>query len=191
MKNIAVFASGSGTNAQKIIEYFNQNNNKTAKVALVVCNKENAGVLSVARAADVPFVVISKVQLNDETFMLNLLHEHKIDFIVLAGFLLLVPAFLTTHFNQKIINIHPALLPKYGGKGMYGKFVHEAVWQNHETQTGITIHYASEHYDEGDIIFQAPIALLPEDTPTTIAQKVQQLEHFYYPLVIENLLSAK
>lgn len=191
MKNIAVFASGSGTNAQKIIEHFNQSSNKTAKVALVLCNKENAGVLTVARAANVPFVVVSKAQLNDETFMLNLLHEHKVDFIVLAGFLLLVPAFLTTHFNQKIINIHPALLPKYGGKGMYGKFVHEAVWQNRESQTGITIHYASEHYDEGDIIFQAPIALLPEDTPTTIAQKVQQLEHFHYPLVIEILLSAK
>jgi phosphoribosylglycinamide formyltransferase-1 len=191
MKNIAIFASGSGTNAQKIIEHFNQSSNKTAKVALVLCNKENAGVLTVARAANVPFVVVSKTQLNDETFMLNLLHEHKVDFIVLAGFLLLVPAFLTAHFNQKIINIHPALLPKYGGKGMYGKFVHEAVWQNRESQTGITIHYASEHYDEGDIIFQAPVALLPEDTPTTIAQKVQQLEHFHYPLVIENLLSAK
>lgn len=191
MKNIAIFASGTGTNAQKIIEHFNLNYSKVAKVVLVVSNKENAGVINVARSASVPFVVVNKTQLNDETFMLNLLREHKVDFIALAGFLLLVPAFLITHFHHKIINIHPALLPKYGGKGMYGKFVHETVWQNRETQTGITIHYASEHYDEGDIIFQAPVAIMPEDTPTTIAQKVQQLEHFHYPLVIENLLSAK
>lgn len=189
MKKIAVFASGTGSNAQKIIEHFNLQNSSAAQVALVVCNKENAGVLEVAANANVPSIVISKAQLNDADFILELLKKHEIDFIVLAGFLLLIPHFLVQNFQKKIINIHPALLPKYGGKGMYGHFVHEAVWKNKEKETGITIHYVNEHYDEGDIIFQAKITLNDDDTPKMIAQKIHLLEHAHFSSVIENLIS--
>ena len=187
MHHIAIFASGSGTNALKIIEHFQAAS--TAKVALVVCNKRDAGVLDIARRHTIPSVVISKQDLNNPQQILPLLSAHQIDFIVLAGFLLLIPDFLIQQYNKRIVNIHPALLPKYGGKGMYGKFVHEAVFQNKEHTTGITIHYASENYDEGDIIFQASTTLSETDTPESIAQKVQQLEHEHFAPVIEKLLT--
>lgn len=190
MKNIAIFASGSGSNAQKIIAHFNTKKSLVGQVVLVVCNKENAGVLQIAAAAQVPSAVLTRTQLNNEDYMQALLQKHHIDFIVLAGFLLLIPEFLTRYFHHKIVNIHPALLPKYGGKGMYGKNVHQAVWQNRESQTGITIHFANEHYDEGNIVFQASTEITAADTPETIAQKVQQLEHQHFPAVIEKLLKG-
>lgn len=191
MKKVAVFASGTGSNAKNIIEHFNGRNSSIAKVELVVCNKENAGVLQHAANAGVESVVITKQQLNDELFMLELMQKHQIDFIVLAGFLLLIPKFLAEKYHKNIINIHPALLPKYGGKGMYGSFVHQAVWENREKETGITIHFVNEKYDEGDIIFQAKAAIENNDTPTIIAKKVQQLEHQYFVSEIEKLLIKK
>ncbi|HRN93865.1 MAG: phosphoribosylglycinamide formyltransferase [Chitinophagales bacterium] len=191
MKKVAVFASGTGSNAKNIIEHFNGRNSSIAKVELVVCNKENAGVLQHAANAGVESVVITKQQLNDELFMLELMQKHQIDFIVLAGFLLLIPKFLAEKYHRSIINIHPALLPKYGGKGMYGSFVHQAVWENREKETGITIHFVNEKYDEGDIIFQAKAAIENNDTPTIIAKKVQQLEHQYFVSEIEKLLIKK
>ncbi len=186
MQHIAIFASGSGTNARKIIEYFISS--KRIKVALIVSNKADAGVLQIAREFGLPAVVINKHQLADENYITTLLENHKIDYIILAGFLLLIPVFLIQKFPRRIVNIHPALLPKYGGKGMYGKYVHEAVFKNKEHESGITIHFASEHYDEGDIIFQKSVALSESDTPEIIAQKVQQLEHQFFPKVIEELM---
>jgi phosphoribosylglycinamide formyltransferase-1 len=187
MQHIAIFASGSGSNARKIIEYFS--NSTDVKVALVVSNKTDAKVLQIANEFDLPNVVIDKSQLANEAYMLSLLQAHSIDYIVLAGFLLLVPKFLVESYSKKIVNIHPALLPKYGGKGMYGKYVHESVYNHHERESGITIHFASEHYDEGNIIFQKSVALSETDTPETIAQKVQQLEHEFFPAVIEKLIA--
>ncbi len=187
MQHIAIFASGSGTNAQKIIEHFQKHS--SIKVSLVVCNRTDAGVLGIAKTFGVPDVVVSKAQLNDEMWMLALLKQHRIDFIALAGFLLLVPGFLVKRFHKRIVNIHPALLPKYGGKGMYGKHVHQAVFDNNENESGITIHYASEHYDEGDIIIQKKVALANNETSETIAQKVQRLEHEWYPKVIEETIT--
>jgi phosphoribosylglycinamide formyltransferase-1 len=189
MKRIAIFASGTGSNAKRIIEHFHYSKQMVARVELVVSNKHDAGVLQIAKKANIPAVVISKAVLNNEPLITHLLENARIDFIALAGFLLLIPDFLIKKFHRKIVNIHPALLPQYGGKGMYGMYVHEAVWKNREKQTGITIHYANENYDEGDIIFQAKTDLEPTDTPETIAKKVQRLEHQYYPLIIEKLIA--
>jgi phosphoribosylglycinamide formyltransferase-1 len=186
MQHIAIFASGSGTNAKKIIEYFTHS--KEIKIALVVSNKADAGVLAIAKEFGLPNIVIDKNQLLDESFITPLLEKHRIDYIILAGFLLLIPKFLIRTFPKRIINIHPALLPKYGGKGMYGRHVHEAVFKNKERESGITIHFASEHYDEGDIIFQKSVTLSESDSPERIAQKVQQLEHQFFPKVIEELI---
>lgn len=191
MKKIAIFASGTGSNAKNIIEHFNNKNNSAARVVLIVSNKENAGVLQHAANLGVESAVITKQQLNNEKFMLELLQVHQIDFIVLAGFLLLIPKFLAEKYHKNIINIHPALLPKFGGKGMYGEFVHKAVWENKEKETGITIHFVNEKYDEGDIIFQVKTAIESSDTPATIAKKVQLLEHQYFATEIEKLLIAK
>lgn len=191
MKRIAIFASGTGSNAKNIIEHFNNKSNSAARVVLVVSNKENAGVLQHAANLGVESAVITKQQLNNEKFMLELLQVHQIDFIVLAGFLLLIPKFLAEKYHKNIINIHPALLPKFGGKGMYGEFVHKAVWENKEKETGITIHFVNEKYDEGDIIFQVKTAIESSDTPATIAKKVQLLEHQYFATEIEKLLIAK
>jgi len=186
MQHIAIFASGSGTNAKKIIEYFTHS--QEIESALVVSNKADAGVLEIASTFGLPNAVISKQELADETYVTSLLEKHKIDYIILAGFLLLIPDFLLKKFPKRIVNIHPALLPKYGGKGMYGRHVHEAVYKNKEHESGITIHFASEHYDEGDIIFQESVALSESDGPEVIAQKVQQLEHQSFPKVIEELI---
>ncbi|MCS6818976.1 MAG: phosphoribosylglycinamide formyltransferase [Chitinophagales bacterium] len=188
MKNIAIFASGSGTNTEKIIRYFNDKEKAQAKVALVVCNNPMAGVLEKSNRLGVSTAIVTEDQLKQQNYMLELFHQHNIEFIVLAGFLKLIPGFMIYQYTERIVNIHPALLPKYGGKGMYGMRVHQAVWENKERQTGITIHYANEKYDEGDILFQATTQLTDEDTPNTIAQKVQQLEHRYYPWVLEALL---
>jgi phosphoribosylglycinamide formyltransferase-1 len=186
MKNIAIFASGSGTNAQKIIDHFS--GHATIKVALVLSNKATAHVIERARLAAVPTIVCNKEDFLDSVKILSALKERNIEWIVLAGFLLLIPSYLIQAFPQKIVNIHPALLPKHGGAGMYGMNVHEAVVREKDTLTGITIHYVDDRYDEGEIIFQAHCDVLENDTPQSVARKVLELEHAHFPLVIEALL---
>jgi phosphoribosylglycinamide formyltransferase 1 len=187
-KHIAVFASGGGSNARKIMAHFI--NNPVAKVALVVSNKPDAGVLHIAGEFGVPTLIIQRKAFYETTAILDELRAYEIDFIALAGFLWLVPAYLVEAFPEKIVNIHPALLPKYGGKGMYGMHVHTAVKAAGEQESGITIHYVNTRYDEGDYIFQAKAALEPSDTPETIAAKVLALEHRHFPEVIEQMLRA-
>jgi phosphoribosylglycinamide formyltransferase-1 len=186
-KHIVIFASGRGSNAAAIIRYFKDH--PTIKVSLIVTNKKDAGVIQIAKDNRIPFDIISATELKDEETMLDLLDIYEPDLIVLAGFLLLIPPFLVKAYPDKIINIHPALLPKYGGQGMYGKRVHEAVLANHDTQSGMTIHYVNEMYDEGENIYQATCAIEKTDTIDTIAAKVQALEHQHYPRIINELLS--
>lgn len=183
---LAVFASGTGSNAEKLIQYFKTS--ELAQVTLIVCNKAGAGVLAIAEKEGVLSIIIEK-----ETFFrgdgyVPYLKEHAIDFIVLAGFLWKMPQTLIDAYPRRIVNIHPALLPKYGGKGMYGQYVHEAVLNAGEVESGITIHYVDEHYDSGDIIFQTACPILLGDKPGDIAQRIHHLEHAYYPKVIEDLL---
>jgi phosphoribosylglycinamide formyltransferase-1 len=185
-KNIAIFASGGGSNAQKIITHFEHS--EQGKIALVVCNKATAGVLSIAQNADIQTLVINRKDFYESEDILKTFEKHQIDFIVLAGFLWLMPAYLVKAFPQGIVNIHPALLPKYGGKGMYGHYVHEAVKAAGESESGMTIHYVNEHYDEGNIIFQATCALENTDSAEDIARKVLALEHAHYAMVIEGIL---
>lgn len=186
-KHIAIFASGRGSNAQAIIDHFKDN--AAIKVALIVTNNKAAGVIQIAKDNRIPFDIVSPSELKEEETMLDLLELYQIDMIVLAGFLLLVPAFLVKAYPNKIINIHPALLPKYGGKGMYGNKVHETVLANKENETGITIHYVNEQYDEGEYIAQFRCHVEPSDSVETIAAKVHVLEHKHYPEEIEKLLS--
>jgi phosphoribosylglycinamide formyltransferase-1 len=185
-KHIAIFASGRGSNAQAIIDYFK--NNRSIKVALIVTNNKTAGVIQIAKDNRIPFDIISPTELKEEETLIDLLELYQIDLIVLAGFLLLIPAYLVKAYPNKIINIHPALLPKYGGKGMYGTKVHETVLSNKETETGITIHYVNVKYDEGEYIAQYRCQVEPSDSAEVIAAKVHQLEHEHYPNVIEKLL---
>ena len=185
-KRLAIFASGGGSNAEAIIQHFAQST--VAEVVLILTNKKEAKVLQRAANHNVPSLVVSKAQLNDQAYFLSALAKYKPDLIVLAGFLLLIPSYLVEAFPKAIINIHPALLPKYGGKGMYGHRVHQAVFDNYEKTSGPTIHYVNSQYDEGQILFQAEAVLLPTDTPDIIAQKVLALEHEHYPKVIEKLL---
>lgn len=187
-KNIAIFASGSGTNAENIIRYFGAS--EFARVGLVLSNKRDAFVLERAHALGVPCEVFLRPEWENPENLLSILRRYEIDFIVLAGFLLRVPDPILHAYPHKIINIHPALLPKFGGKGMYGDRVHEAVVAAGEKETGITIHYINEHYDEGDVIFQATCPVLPEDTPADVAKKVHALEYKYFPGVIERLITA-
>jgi len=189
MPNLAIFASGTGTNARKIIEHFQAHEDVTIK--LVVSNKAKAPVLEMAAEQGVATYVVSRKAFYESEEVLEKLRVEGIDFIVLAGFMWLVPEYLVDAFPNKIINIHPALLPKYGGKGMYGMHVHRAVKAAGETESGITIHYVNPRYDEGQIIFQASCTLLPTDEPEDIARKVQQLEHKHFPKVIEELLTAR
>ena len=186
MKNIAIFASGSGTNAENIIKYFS--NKKSAKVSLVLSNKREALVLKRATAHNVRAVFFERDEFYDSDIVLNYLLSEKIDFVVLAGFLWLVPENILKRYEGRIINIHPALLPSYGGKGMYGERVHKAVIDNRETESGITIHYVNQRYDEGDIIFQAKCRVDPSDTPDSLANRVHALEYKYYPRIIEDLI---
>lgn len=183
--NIAIFASGSGTNAEKIIEKFSTNSE--IRVQLLLSNKADAYALERARRHGVATHVFSRQEFRDTDGVLNKLQEHNIQLIVLAGFLWLIPPKFVKAFPQAIINIHPALLPKYGGKGMYGMHVHEAVVKNQETETGITIHYVNEFYDEGGIIFQEKCTVETSDTPEDVAMKVHALEHRYFPEVIEEI----
>lgn len=185
MKRIVIFASGSGTNAENIIRHFK--NHKSARVSLVLSNKENAGVFERCKNEQISCLYFKKSDFTNSETILNLLKKEA-DFIVLAGFLLKVPENIIQAFPNKIINIHPALLPKYGGKGMYGINVHKAVKENSESQTGITIHFVNEHYDEGGIIFQATTSVEETDTPATIAAKVHELEYEYFPRVIEETI---
>lgn len=197
MKKIAVFASGAGTNAQKISQHFPPNlsplrgEGRRGEVALIVCNNPKAGVLKIAEKENIPFLVIERERFFDGDAYIKELQERKIDLIVLAGFLWKIPPALIKAFPQRIINIHPALLPGYGGKGMYGKYVHQAVIDNKEKESGISIHYADEIYDHGKIIFQASCPVLPGDTADSLAQRISLLEHEHYPKVIEDILRSE
>ncbi len=184
MKRIVIFASGSGTNAENIIRHFE--NSTTARVSWVLCNKDGAGVLERARRLGIPTRVFSKAELFSEEFIQFVRSEG--DFVVLAGFLLKIPDELTRAFDKSMVNIHPALLPKYGGKGMYGMHVHRAVVENRERESGITIHYVNENYDEGAIIFQAKVNVSDTDEPEDVARKIHLLEQEHFPAVIERLL---
>ena len=186
MKRIAIFASGSGSNAENIITYFN--NVQTAKVTKVYCNNKNAKVFDRCKRLNVDCSLFSKDDFFKTDVVLSQLKETA-DLVILAGFLWKIPTNIIAAFQHKIINIHPALLPKYGGKGMYGMHVHKAVKEHNETETGITIHYVNEHYDEGGIIFQAETAVNSKDTPETIAQKIQLLEQEHFPKVIASVIS--
>jgi len=184
--NIAIFASGSGSNAENIVRYFR---GKDDVHFFILSNNREAYVLERARKLGVPTAVFTRQELNETDKVLQILQENDIDFIVLAGFLLKIPANLIAAYPNKIVNIHPALLPKYSGKGMYGHHVHEAVVANGETESGISIHYVNEHYDEGDVIFQARCAVMPTDTADDVAQKVHQLEYEHFPQIIENIIN--
>lgn len=186
-KNIAIFASGNGTNAENIIRYFQ--NSELVNIELVLANKETAFVLERARSLNVPFAYMGKAEWTEGTAVLSLLEGRKIDFIVLAGFLARVPDCILHAYPNKIINIHPSLLPKFGGKGMYGDRVHEAVVAAGEAETGITIHYLNERFDEGEIVVQYKCPVLPQDTAADVAKKVHALEYEYYPKVIDRLLT--
>ena len=187
IKNIAIFASGSGTNALNICNYFN--NHHSIKVTTLVCNKPKAKVIERLQPFNVEVVLIKKSDLRSPEQLIKKLKAAQVDFIVLAGFLLLIPNALIKAFHYKIINLHPSLLPKYGGKGMYGLHVHEAVLLAKEKESGITIHYVNELFDEGEIIFQARVAITESDTAESVAKKINELEYAHYPTVIETVAS--
>ena len=187
--NIAIFVSGSGSNCENLIRHFSGSDRINS--ALVVSNKPDAYALVRAQNLGVKTVVAPKPQLNDPDYMLPLLNGHHIDFIVLAGFLPLVPTFLIDAFPRRIVNLHPALLPKFGGKGMWGHHVHEAVKVAGETETGMTVHYVTPICDSGEIIAQYRCALSPDDTPDDIAEKEHQLEMKYFPKVVEEVLDKE
>jgi formyltetrahydrofolate-dependent phosphoribosylglycinamide formyltransferase len=184
--HVAIFASGAGTNAKKIIEYF-ENKTTPVKISLIVCNVPGAGVLDIAKAKGIPTLMINKEEFASTGYV-DSLHNADIHFIVLAGFLWKVPAVLVNAYPRGIVNIHPALLPNYGGKGMYGSRVHEAVVAAGEKETGITIHWVDAHYDEGDIILQKKCSIDATDTPATVAQKIHVLEHQHFAPTIEKIL---
>lgn len=186
MKRIVILASGSGSNAENIITYFKQN--PQIEVAAVLTNKSMAKVLERCDRLQTPAFYFNKAAFMASDTVVRLLKGLETDLIVLAGFLWKIPQNVIDAYPDKIINIHPALLPKYGGKGMYGEKVHQAVRENGDVETGITIHYVNEHYDEGGIIFQAKVAVEPSDNPDSIAEKVHQLEYGHFPKVIEKLL---
>ncbi len=188
MKKILIFASGSGTNAQNIIEYFNEL--VEINVSLVFSNNKDAKVLDRAKNLGVDTVVFTREDLYQNSKVIEMLANEQPDLIVLAGFLWLIPSSIIKKFPNKIVNIHPALLPKYGGKGMYGMHVHRAVIDNKETESGITIHFVNEEYDAGDIIFQATCPVEKDDTPDLLAQRIHKLEHEHFPKVIEKVLDS-
>ena len=187
-KNIAIFVSGSGTNCENLIRYFQGSDDINCE--LVVSNKADAYALVRAQDLGVATAVVPKDQLNDETFVMSLMNDHQIAFIVLAGFLPLVPDFLIEAYPRRIINLHPALLPKFGGKGMWGHHVHEAVKAAGETETGMTVHYVTPVCDSGEIIAQYRVTLSPDDTAEDIADKEHQLEMKYFPEVVEKVIRA-
>ena len=187
MINIAIFASGTGSNAQKIMEYFAQH--PSIRISLVLSNNSQAKVLTVAQQFNIPAITFTRSQFYETDEVIHILQKHQVTWVVLAGFLWLIPVNLIRHFPDKIVNIHPALLPKYGGKGMYGARVHQAVVEAGEVNSGITIHLVNEEYDKGKIIFQASCPVTSTDTPEEVAHKVQALEHAHFGPVIEKLIS--
>jgi phosphoribosylglycinamide formyltransferase-1 len=186
VKHLAIFASGAGSNAQKIIDHFRHS--LFVEISVVVCNKPGAGVLSIAAKENIPALLLDKEKFFSSNGYVDELKQKHIDFIVLAGFLWKIPVVLIKAYPNRIINIHPALLPRYGGKGMYGTNVHAAVIASGEKESGITIHYVDEQYDNGDIIFQAKCPVLPDDTPDSLALRIHKLEHAHYPQVIESIV---
>ncbi len=188
MKNIAIFASGSGSNAENIANYFS--GSQEVSIALIVCNKADAFVFERAKKLGIPSRLVTKADMQDEALVMNLMKEFKIDFIVLAGYLLLVPKYLVEAFPRAIVNIHPALIPLHCGKGMYGDRVHEDVIRCGDKESGITIHYVNEFFDNGDIIFQATCPVEPGDDAHAVATKVHQLEYAHFPRVIEEAVLA-
>lgn len=183
MIRIAIFASGSGSNAENIINYFKDSDDIC--VPILLTNNANAGVIGRAQRLNVPILIFTKRNFRESNQITEFLINQKIDWIILAGFLWLVPSSMIETFPSKIINIHPALLPKYGGKGMWGHFVHEAVVKNKEIESGITIHLVNEKYDEGEILFQAKCEILETDTALEVANKIHELEQKYFPNIIE------
>jgi len=188
MNKIAIFASGSGTNAENLINFFKEN--KKIEISLIFSNNKNAGIIQRAVNLNVKCYIFSRTDFYESKEILQKLKENNINFIVLAGFLWLIPEYLIEAYPNKIINIHPALLPKYGGKGMYGMNVHKAVAENKESESGITIHYVNKEYDKGDVLFQAKCNVLPSDTPEDIAKKVHELEYEHFPKVIRSIISG-
>jgi phosphoribosylglycinamide formyltransferase-1 len=188
MHNIAIFASGSGSNAQRIAEYFNSNHH--VKISRIFCNRKDAYVLKRAENLEIPSTVFTREDFYESSVVLNQLLRDKTDMIVLAGFLWFVPENILKAFQNRIVNIHPALLPKYGGKGMYGSMVHEAVIAAREKESGITIHFVNEKYDEGEIIFQAKCKVEESDTTESLANKIHKLEYEHYPKIIKKLVST-
>ena len=186
LKRLVIFASGAGSNAQQIIQYFRDST--LAKVVLVVCNKPGAGVISIAEKENIPVLTIEREAFFRGDAYVPEIQKIKTDLIILAGFLWKIPLKLIAAYPRRIINIHPALLPKYGGKGMYGSYVHEAIICAGEVESGITIHYVDEQYDNGDIIFQTACPVLHGDTTEALSQRIHKLEHLHYPIVIEQLL---
>jgi len=189
MKRIVIFASGNGTNAENLIKFFH--NRENASVIQVLTNNPRAKVLDRCKNLNVSALSFNKIAFTQTNDVLNLLKETKPDLIVLAGFLWKFPKNILKEFQNKVINIHPALLPKYGGKGMFGMHVHEAVINNNETETGITIHYVNEHYDEGAIIFQVKCDVNSSDKAEDVASKIHELEMKYFPEVVEQLLFSE
>ncbi len=187
MNKIAIFASGSGTNAENIINFFKKNEKN--EISIVFSNNKNAYVIQRAINHNIKHHIFSRPDFYRSDNVLKLLKENNINYIVLAGFLWLIPEYLINEYPDKIINIHPALLPKYGGKGMFGMNVHNAVVENKELETGITIHYVNKEYDKGDILFQAKCKVSSNDTPDNVAKKVHELEYNHFPKIIESLLS--
>lgn len=186
MQTLAIFASGAGSNARKIIEHFKSH--PSVQIGLVVSNKPSAGVIAIAREHDIPVLIIEKERFFRGDAYLEELKNYHIDFIILAGFLWKIPQALVDTYRNRMVNIHPALLPAYGGKGMYGNFVHEAVIAAKEKESGISIHFVDEHFDHGDLVFQARCPVMENDTPQSLAERIHQLEHAHYPSVIEKLV---
>lgn len=186
---LAIFASGAGTNARQLMDYFS--NHPFIRVRLLVCNKPAAGALQVAAEFGVETYLLQRATFREEGGFLRVLSDRSISFLVLAGFLWLIPPYLVEAYRGRILNVHPSLLPQFGGKGMYGMRVHEAVYAAGASQTGITIHEVNEQYDEGSIVLQQSVALAPEDTPETIRQKVQQLEHEHLAPTVEQFIKQQ
>lgn len=186
MRKVSLFASGSGTNVENIINYFKDH--ESIKIDSVYTNNQDAYVIKRCRRLNVDSYTFNRFDLYESDNVISVLRERQVDFIALAGFLWLLPQTIINLYPNRIINIHPALLPKYGGQGMYGKKVHEAVINNGETESGITVHYINEKYDDGDIIFQANCEVLPDDTPDSLAERVHELEYAHYPKIIEKML---
>lgn len=186
MKNILLMASGGGSNVKAILQYFK--NSDKVHFPLIITNKKDAGVIDIAKENMINILIVNKEIFEEESFI-DTLDFYKIDLIVLAGFLWKIPNYMIANYHDRIVNIHPALLPKYGGKGMYGHFVHEAVKANNESESGITIHLVNQNYDEGRILLQKKILIHKEDDAETIAKNVLALEHTWYAKVIESLIS--